>query len=95
LSSLAGGGFYRLLFNKYWIDELYDSVIVRPFTVISQTLAQIFDPKVIDGAVNGIAATARGLSVFWRGIQTGNVQHYLVGFVAGTIALLAYYLGHP
>jgi NADH-quinone oxidoreductase subunit L len=94
-SALAGGSCYRLLLNKYWIDEFYDSVIVRPFTVISQTLAQFFDPRVVDGAVNGIAATARGLSILWRGMQTGNVQHYLVGFVAGTIALLAYYLGQP
>jgi NADH-quinone oxidoreductase subunit L len=95
LSALAGGGFYRLLLNKYYIDELYDFLIVRPFTGISQMLAQVFDPKVIDGAVNGIAAVARGLSAIWRGMQTGNVQHYLVGFVAGAVALLAYYLGQP
>ncbi|MGE5302654.1 MAG: NADH-quinone oxidoreductase subunit L [Alphaproteobacteria bacterium] len=92
-SALAGGSFYRLLLNKYYIDELYDFFIVRPFTAISQTLAQAFDPKVIDGAINGVAAGARGLSAVWRGMQTGNVQHYLVGFVAGTVALLAYYLG--
>ena len=93
LSALAGGSFYQPLLNKYYIDELYDSVIVRPFTEISQMLAQFFDPKVIDGGVNGIAVAARGLSSIWRGIQTGNVQHYLVGFVAGAVALLAYYLG--
>jgi NADH-quinone oxidoreductase subunit L len=93
LSALAGGSFYRVLLNKYYIDELYDFVVVRPFTVISQALAQFFDLQVIDGAVNGIAAAARGLSAVWRGIQTGNVQHYLIGFVAGTVALLAYYLG--
>jgi NADH-quinone oxidoreductase subunit L len=91
----AGGAFYRLLLNKYYIDELYDSLIVRPFTVVSQALAQFFDLRVIDGAVNGIAAAARGLSMIWRGMQTGNVQHYLIGFVAGTVALLAYYLGQP
>ncbi|MGE5820914.1 MAG: NADH-quinone oxidoreductase subunit L [Deltaproteobacteria bacterium] len=95
LSALAGGSFYQPLLNKYYIDELYDSVIVRPFTEVSQTLAQFFDPKVLDGSVNGIAAVARGLSSIWRGIQTGNVQHYLVGFVAGAVALLAYYLGQP
>jgi NADH-quinone oxidoreductase subunit L len=95
LSSMAGGGPYRLLLNKYYVDELYDSLIVRPFTAASRFLAQIFDPWVIDGAVNGIGASARGLSFLWRGVQTGNVQHYLVGFLAGTLALLAYYLGQP
>lgn len=92
-SSLAGGGPYRLLLNKYYVDELYDLLIVQPFTAISRALAQVFDPKVIDGAVNGVAASARGLSSIWRGLQTGNVQHYLFGFIAGTLALLAYYLG--
>jgi len=89
----AGGAIYRLLLNKYYVDELYDFFIVRPFTAVSRFLAQIFDPWVIDGAVNGIAASARGVSFLWRGIQSGNVQHYLVGFLAGTLALLAYYLG--
>jgi NADH-quinone oxidoreductase subunit L len=92
-STLAGGGPYRLLLNKYYVDELYDGLIVRPFTAVSRALAQSFDPKVIDGTVNGVAASARGLSSIWRGMQTGNVQHYLVGFIAGTLALLAYYLG--
>jgi NADH-quinone oxidoreductase subunit L len=86
--------FYRLSLNKYYIDELYDSVIVRPFTACSRVLAQWIDPWVIDGAVNGIAAVARGLSWVTRGLQTGNVQHYVTGFLIGTLALLAYYVGH-
>jgi NADH-quinone oxidoreductase subunit L len=93
LSSLAGGMPYRVLLHKYFVDELYDTLIVRPFTATARALAQFFDPKIIDGAVNGVAAGAAGLSALWRGIQTGNVQHYLVGFLLGTVAILAYYLG--
>ncbi|MGH7824346.1 MAG: NADH-quinone oxidoreductase subunit L [Candidatus Binatia bacterium] len=88
----AGGGLYRVLFNKYYVDELYDAAIVRPFTSVSGWLAQVFDPKVIDGIVNGIAKGTRGMSFIWREVQSGNVQHYLVGFLAGTLALLVYYL---
>jgi NADH-quinone oxidoreductase subunit L len=84
---------YRLSLNKYYIDELYDAVIVRPFTACSSFFAQIFDPWVIDGTVNGIAALARGFSWVARGLQTGNVQHYVAGFLIGTLALLAYYIG--
>jgi NADH-quinone oxidoreductase subunit L len=84
---------YRLSLNKYYIDELYDSLIVRPFTACSGFLAQIIDPWVIDGTVNGIAALARGFSWIARGLQTGNVQHYVAGFLVGTLALLAYYIG--
>ena len=69
--------------------------IVRPFTALSDWLARVFDPGVIDGIVNGIAGTARGISVLWQGLQTGNVQHYLAGFLVGTLALLGYYIGQP
>jgi NADH-quinone oxidoreductase subunit L len=93
LAALAGGGPYRLFLHKYYIDELYDLVIVRPFTRCSRWLAQIFDPEVIDGVVNGVARVAKGLSLVWRELQTGNVQHYLVGFLVGTLALITYFLG--
>lgn len=92
LASLAGGAPYRLLFHKYYIDELYDLLIVRPFTACSRWLAQVFDPGVIDGLVNAVAKGTRGLSLIWREVQTGNVQHYLAGFLAAILALLAYFL---
>ncbi len=88
----ADTGLSRLLLNSYWIDDIYDFGVVRPFTAISRWLAQVFDPLVIDGVVNGVARVARGFSLIWREAQTGNVQHYLVGFLAGTLALLIYYL---
>ncbi len=87
------GLLYDLSLNKYYIDEVYDLIFVRPFTAISQFFASIVDPWVIDGAVNGVAATARGFSTIWRGLQTGNVQHYAAMFLVGALALLAYYLG--
>ena len=70
-----------------------DAFVVRPYTAFARFLAQIFDPWVIDGIVNGVAALARGLSWVSRGLQTGNVQHYVAGFLIGTLALLAYYIG--
>jgi len=89
----AGGLFYRLSLNKYYIDEIYDRVFVRPFTACSQFFAQFIDPRVIDGTVNGVAAATRNASSIWLGLQTGNVQHYLAAFLVGALALLAYCLG--
>jgi NADH-quinone oxidoreductase subunit L len=89
----TGAGLYRLALNKYYIDEFYDFAVVRPYTALSDWFARVFDPGVIDGIANGIARTARGMSVLWQSVQTGNVQHYLVGFLAGTLALLGYYIG--
>jgi len=90
----AGGGLlYRLSLNKYYIDECYDSVLVRPFTAFSSFCARFIDPWLIDGTVNGVALTARGFSQIWRGLQTGNVQHYVAMFLTGALALLTYLLG--
>ncbi len=89
----VGGLLYRLSFNKFYVDELYDRVFVRPFTACARFFAYFIDPWAIDGTVNGVAATVRGLGWIWRGLQTGNVQHYVAGFLVGTLALLAYYIG--
>ncbi|MGZ8477163.1 MAG: NADH-quinone oxidoreductase subunit L [Candidatus Binatia bacterium] len=89
----ANGIFYNISLNKYYVDEIYDFVFVRPFTALAKFFASIVDPWVIDGAVNGLAATVRGFSTVWRGLQTGNVQHYAAMFLVGALALLAYYLG--
>lgn len=81
-----------LLANKYYVDEIYDFVFVRPLTRCAGWLAESFDPKFIDAIVNGVADRVRGSSLFWRQLQSGNVQHYLFGFLAGTLLILAYYL---
>jgi NADH-quinone oxidoreductase subunit L len=87
------GVLYQISFNKFYVDEFYDLTIVRPFTALSSFFARVIDPWVIDGTVNGVAATARGFSSVWRYLQTGNVQHYAAMFLTGVLALLAYFLG--
>jgi NADH-quinone oxidoreductase subunit L len=91
-ATLASTGLYRLLLDSYHIDEVYDRLVVRPFTAVSDWFARFFDPAVIDGLINGVAKLVRGFSLIWREAQTGNIQHYLIGFLAGTLALLFYYL---
>ena len=92
-SAATEGLLYRLSLNKFYVDEIYDYLFVRPFTACSRFFAEFIDPRVIDGAVNGVATVARGLSWVWCGLQTGNVQHYATGLLVGTLALLAYFLG--
>jgi NADH-quinone oxidoreductase subunit L len=91
-AAAVNSGLSRLLLDSYRIDDVYDRLIVRPFTAVSDWLARVFDPAVIDGFVNGVAKMTRGFSLIWRETQTGNIQHYLIGFLAGTLALLFYYL---
>ena len=53
-------GVHRLLLHKYYVDELYDRVVVRPIWRLSGWCAEAFDMGVIDGAVNGVATVTAG-----------------------------------
>ncbi|MCC6766948.1 MAG: NADH-quinone oxidoreductase subunit L [Deltaproteobacteria bacterium] len=85
-------GAYELLLNKYWIDELYDAVIVAPYVRLSTFLWKVADQELIDGFVNGLAGAVGANGNLWRHAQTGNVQHYALAFLGGVVAVLAYYV---
>ena len=57
-------GLYRFLLNKWWFDELYDLLFVRPLHVIAR-LAAAFDRRWIDGFIDGSARVTRGFAVVW------------------------------
>jgi len=83
---------YRLLYDKYRVDELYDALVVRPYVRLSYFLWRVVDQTLIDGAVNGTATTVLVNGQLWRRLQDGDVQHYAVIFLGGAVALLSYYL---
>jgi NADH-quinone oxidoreductase subunit L len=84
--------FHQLLLNKYYVDELYDAVVVRPIMVASNWLWQVWDTRVIDGTVNGTAHVVEANGFVLRLWQTGNVQNYAVSFLVGATVILGYYL---
>jgi NADH-quinone oxidoreductase subunit L len=84
---------YRLLLNKYYVDEIYDAVIVRPLVALSRDgLWRGFDVKVVDGAVNGTAAIVAGGAWMLRRLQTGSVRTYAGSVILGVVLILTYYL---
>ncbi len=87
------GGLYRLLLNKYYVDEVYDATIVQPIKMVStEGLWRGFDVKAIDGAVNGAGYLVSGISIVLRLLQNGSVKTYAASIFAGVVAILAYYL---
>src|SRR5688572_29729409 len=87
------GGIYRLLLNKYYVDEVYDATIVQPIKVVStEGLWRGFDVKVVDGAVNGAGYLVSGVSIVLLLLQNGSVKTYAMSTFAGVVAILAYYL---
>jgi len=83
---------YKFVYNKYYIDELYNLIIVRPFLGLSNIFWKIFDVKIIDGFVNGTASVCRGISMILRRIQAGYIQGYIFTFLLGVLFLIGYYL---
>jgi NADH-quinone oxidoreductase subunit L len=83
------GSIYTMVRNYYWVDELYELVVLRPFYALCR-LASAFDRWVVDGSVNatGILADVTGQIV--RLFQTGYVRNYALFFLVGAVAILFY-----
>ena len=84
---------HKLLANKYYVDEVYNALIVQPIKNGSHFLLwRIVDNGIIDGIVNGVASIIRLIGGTLRRLQTGLVQSYIVSMVLGIVLFLAYYL---
>ncbi len=80
---------YNWMLNKYFVDELYDNVVVEPVLDGSRELLwQVADVRVIDGAVNGTGAVARGAGNLLRRAQSGYIRSYAAWVVAGSILII-------
>ena len=99
---IAGGWFFfsrnplrpmpRLLEEKYKVDELYDAAVINPIKVGSREgLWRLFDVGVVDGMVNGLAASVRNFGGGLRRLQTGLVRSYAAIILVGALAVIAYF----
>jgi len=81
------GGFYRLAYRKFMVDELYLFITKKIlFNNVSRPVAW-FDRHIVDGAMNGIAYVTNVASDKIKGLQSGQLQHYALAFVSGAVAL--------
>jgi NADH-quinone oxidoreductase subunit L len=79
---------HRLLAGKYFVDEAYDAVVVRPLVRGSELVYERFDLKVVDGALNGSAAAARGVGQGLNILQSGLLRDYALAFLIGVVIFL-------
>ncbi|HYM79884.1 MAG TPA: NADH-quinone oxidoreductase subunit L [Candidatus Limnocylindria bacterium] len=80
---------HALFSNKYWVDELYDAVVVAPIHRGSLRLWRFWDEKIVDGTVNGVGYVFEGASAVLRLFQTGFVGTYAWFFTLGVVLLVA------
>jgi len=84
----ASEGLHKLLYNKYYIDELYQAVVVGPLMWLSQNvLWKVVDVGVIDGTVNGIASGTTAVGDTVRHTQSGNTRSYAVWVLVGALVV--------
>lgn len=80
----------RLSYHKFYVDELYDAIVVRPLNALSVFFYRIVDRSGIDGLVNGLGKRVGESGQGIRLLQTGNVGSYIFMMVIAVVALLAY-----
>jgi len=85
----AEGG---VLYNMFYFDALYDRLFVQPVVAFARFCANLVDPQVIDGIVNGLARLAAALGSFLRVLQNGYIRRYALTLFAGLALMLAYYI---
>jgi NADH-quinone oxidoreductase subunit L len=87
------GGLYQTVVHKYYIDEIYAAVFVKPLIDGStQILWQDVDRKIIDAAVNEAGTGAKHVSAEARRMQSGNIRSYAGWIAAGSAVVIAFML---
>jgi len=82
---------YKILLNKYYVDELYDAVVVTPTVKVSERLLwNIIDVGIIDWLVNATGRAVAGISRVARMVQTGAAQGYVLVFLLGVVTILGW-----
>jgi len=78
-------GFGKVLENKWYVDELYDSIIVKPLMSVAKYFTNVFEKKGIDGFVNGVGKAVNYGSRQIRLLQSGQVGTYVLMMVIGIL----------
>jgi NADH-quinone oxidoreductase subunit L len=82
-------GLYNVVYNKYFVDEIYDATVVMPMIAGSTTvLWHGVDQRVIDGIVNGVGTESKSIGGLLKQLQSGNIRSYATWVVLGAVALL-------
>ena len=81
---------HKILENKWYVDEIYEAVFVRPIHFLSDSLWKGFDVAVIDRIVVGFGRVSEWTGQAVRVIQTGSVQIYAFMLLLGVVVTVGY-----
>jgi NADH-quinone oxidoreductase subunit L len=82
---------FQLLANKYYVDDAYDAVFVKPGIALARFCAQGIDKTVIDGIIDGGARLVAQGGAWLGRLQSGYIRHYALAMFLGVIVVVAYF----
>jgi NADH-quinone oxidoreductase subunit L len=86
----------QLSWHKFYFDELYDALLVRPTRALAASMRRIVEPRVMDGWIRGLTQMFSDISIDFRGVETGLIRDYATGmlfFVGAFVALMVFVAG--
>lgn len=78
------------IYNKFYIDEIYDALIRKPIDYLSGVFHKVFDIQIFDGIVNGVGTFAKTAGSYVRLIQNGSITFYFISMVIAVAVILIF-----
>jgi NADH-quinone oxidoreductase subunit L len=78
---------HRLVYNKYYVDEIYAALITRPLDWLSDKFYKILELRVVDAAVNGVGSAVKSMAGAFRYLQNGDTGFYIFAMVLCIVLL--------
>ena len=88
-------GLFKVVNNKYYVDELYDFVFVRGILQLGAFLLKVVDIGIIEGIINGLGSLNQWAGSQLRKLETGLVQQYALGIIIGAVIVVGYIIFTP
>ena len=83
--------FYQLVFHKYYVDEFFGLVLIRPLLWLGRAASHWLEDDALDGGSRAVAWVLRGTSAGLSRLQTGYMRNYALAILFGVVVIILYY----
>lgn len=81
-----------ILKNQFYINEIYDVILVKPLKAIARLIVEFFEPKVFEGLITGAVQITQGTAQSFQRLQSGQIRSYIAWMVIGSVLLMIYFV---
>lgn len=84
---------FAFLRKSFYVDEIYDAMIVNPLKRVSLFIDNVLEPDVFVGSIKGLAQGTQGIATWLQRMQSGQIRSYVAWMAVGTVLLIVYFVG--